>query len=569
MYRPRGMSLIDVVVGIALVVLVFLTLFGLLRASLQLSTLIKAESTASAIASSQIEYIRSLPYSAVGTVGGIPAGLIPQNATTTEGGISYGVRTFIDYYDDPVDGKGAADTNGITTDYKRIKVTVSYNTVGKTRQFVLISNFSPPGLETTLGGGTLQIIVVNAVGAPVPGASVHIINASTTPTVDLTTFSDSTGIVYLPGAATSTQYQVVVSKAGYSTAQTYLRGVPNANPTPGYLTVALSQTTTSTFAIDLLGTLDIHTYSVLPRVTFNDYFPDASQLSSQTGTVVSAGTIILSGGAGSYGTTGTVISVPQTPTNIIGWLSASSTSSLPAGTTAVFQFLDGSGTLIPDTVLPGNLAGFGPGYIDFRSVSTSTYPTLELSATLTSTDPNVTPAITGWSLTYQPGLIPLPNIPFTLKGTKTIGTTDVGATIPKTVQNATTDSSGAIQLPLEWDSYSLSLPSKDIINACNMPPYPLAPGSFVTESLTLGPSTANSLLVLVNDNTGNTVAGALVTLANEGVSKTATSTSCGSAYFGGVSPANDYSLTLTKPGYTSNTTNGLTVSGQTFYAASF
>src|ERR1017187_1562443 len=136
MQAPRGMSLIDVVVGTALMLIVFLALFGLLQASLAVSTMVKAESTATAIANSQMEYIRSLPYTSVGTVGGIPAGVIPQNATTTEDGASYVVRTFIDYYDDPSDGVGASDTNGITTDYKRIKVVVTYTTKNQTKQII-------------------------------------------------------------------------------------------------------------------------------------------------------------------------------------------------------------------------------------------------------------------------------------------------------------------------------------------------------------------------------------------------------------------------------------------------
>ena len=145
----------------------FLALFGILRASLVLSALAKAKAAAVEVASTQMEYLRGLSYDSLGTVGGIPAGTVAQNATTTVDGVAYGVRTFIEYYDDPADGTGANDTNGVTTDYKIGKVTVSYSMYGLAKNVTLISDFVPPGLESSTGGGTLSIHVVNAAGGNV------------------------------------------------------------------------------------------------------------------------------------------------------------------------------------------------------------------------------------------------------------------------------------------------------------------------------------------------------------------------------------------------------------------
>src|SRR5581483_7422951 len=131
------------------------------------------------------------------------------------------------------------------------------------------------------GGGTLQINVVNAGGGPVPGASVQIVNSATSPSVNVTTFSDAFGTVFLPGAATSSQYQIYVSKSGYSSAQTYAHDQVNVNPTPGYLTVSGNQTTTSTFAIDLLSHLTVRTYSPIETDVFSDLFANASNLATQ------------------------------------------------------------------------------------------------------------------------------------------------------------------------------------------------------------------------------------------------------------------------------------------------
>ena len=58
----RGVSFIDVIVGSALVLIVFLTLFTLLRVSLLVSTIAKARAAATSVATSQMEYVRSLSY---------------------------------------------------------------------------------------------------------------------------------------------------------------------------------------------------------------------------------------------------------------------------------------------------------------------------------------------------------------------------------------------------------------------------------------------------------------------------------------------------------------------------
>jgi Carboxypeptidase regulatory-like domain len=565
----RGMTLIDVVVGTALIVIVFLALFGLLRASLLLSTLVKDQSTASAVANNQMEYLRSLPYASVGTVGGIPAGTVPQNATTTEDGVAYTVRTFVDYYDDPADGVGAADTNGITTDYKRLKVTVTYSIHTTARSITLVSNYAPPGIETTLNGGTLQINVVNAVGAPLAGATVTITDASTSPTVNLSTFTNSAGIVSLPGAATSTQYAVTVTEPGYSTAQTYARAGANQNPSPGYFTVVKGVTTSGTFAIDALGLLTLDTFSPIAWSAFTDKFTDATKLASLTNTTATGGFLTLTNNGSGYPGSGSAISTTTAPAYLSAWGVASSTISAPAGTTASVQVLNGAGALIPDSVLPGNSAGFTSFPINLSGVSTSTYPALALSATLTSTASSSTPSLKSWTITYQAGPIPLPNVPFTLTGAKTIGTTGAGAPIYKTIINSNTGSTGSDPLSLEWDSYSLALSGYDPIDACNAPPYALAPAAALVESLILGPATSNSLLVSVSDGSGNSVPGATVTLSRSGFTQTVTGSSCGAAYFGGLTAGSAYSVMISKAGYTTNTTSGVTVGGHTFYEASF
>lgn len=472
----RGMSLVDVIVGSALVLIVFLAFFGLLRSTLMVSGIAKATSGATAIANAQVEYIRSLSYDSIGTIGGIPAGVVPQYATTTLNGIQYVSRTFIEYADDPKDGSGALDSNGITTDYKHVRVAVRYTLRGQAREASVVTNAAPPSIETTTGGGTLRVNVVNATGLAVSGANVRIVNAATSPTIDVTTFTDTLGIVDLPGAPTSTQYQIYASKTGYSSAQTYARDATNQNPTPGYLTVAANQTTSSTFAIDLLSSLTLRTFSPVRSNAFVDLFDDASKLVNSGNTNVSGGALVLSGAPGSYVGSGSARATTTAPIYLVRWTTASTTRSTPAGTDARFSIGDVTGAPLPDAVLAGNSAGFTSS-VDLSGIATTTYPALTLLASLSSSDPNVTPSLLEWGIAYDEGPVPLPNVSLTLTGGKTIGSTGAGAPIYKTIIATTTDSSGIRTLSLEWDTYSVSTPGYTTVVDIPETPYEVLPGT--------------------------------------------------------------------------------------------
>ena len=554
----------DVIIGTALMLVIFSALIGLLRSSIRVTGEAKSSSIATALAESQMEYVRSLSYDNVGTVAGIPTGAIPQYATSTQNGQTFVTRTFISYTDDPSDGLDSSDANGVTTDYKTIKVSVSYIVSGQTRLINLVSTYSPPGLETTTGGGTLKIAVVTASGAALPGASVHIFNSSTTPSINVTTFSDSDGIVYLGGAPTSTEYQIAVSKAGYSSAQTYPRDATNQNPTPGYLTVVKDQTTTGTFAIDLLASLAISTYSPIATTTWTDTFNTGTQIASFTDTALSSGNIALSNTSG-YVPSGSVRGVPIAPAYLYSWSSASANMDVPAGTTAQFHVIDSGGTPLPDTVLPGNASGFTSA-VDLANVSTTTYPQLGLSADLTTSSTSTTPLLQDWSITYRRGPVPLPNVAYTLTGSKAIGTTGAGVPILKTTVSASTDATGNKTHSLEWDSYALTLSGYDVVDACNAPPYILSPGLSLSTSLILSTSTTNMALVSVRDDSGIAVPDASVTVSRSGFSQTVQTSGCGAAYFGGLT-SGTYDISVTKSGYTTFSATAIPISGKTFYAA--
>lgn len=224
------------------------------------------ENGAKALAIQKIEFIRNLPYNQIGTVGGIPSGSLAQTETQLMNSVIYTIKTFIQYVDDPADGFGGADTNGITADYKRSRVEVSWPSSTHAAPVVLVSNFSPPGIESINGGGTLKITVLNALGAPVPLARIDLKNNEISPAVDITALTSNAGEIEFPGAPAAWGYEVIASKSGYSQAQTYSASPPNVNPSPGFLTVLDSQTTQAGFAIDTLATLSLHASSTTQSV---------------------------------------------------------------------------------------------------------------------------------------------------------------------------------------------------------------------------------------------------------------------------------------------------------------
>ncbi|OGG71217.1 hypothetical protein A3F27_01665 [Candidatus Kaiserbacteria bacterium RIFCSPHIGHO2_12_FULL_53_13] len=148
MHLKRGITLIDTLVGSALMLVVFVGVAAAFQLSVNVVTNNRARAGAVVLADERMEYIRSLPYASVGTTGGNPAGSISQSEIVALNSISYTLRTLIVYADDPKDGLGTADSNGITQDYKAVKVDVSWSSRNGIRHIILVTRVSPPyGVE--------------------------------------------------------------------------------------------------------------------------------------------------------------------------------------------------------------------------------------------------------------------------------------------------------------------------------------------------------------------------------------------------------------------------------------
>jgi len=253
-----GVTLIDTVVGTALLLSVFVGVAGAFQLSIDVVTNNKARAGAIALSNERMEYLRSLTYASLGTSGGVPSGSLEQEESLAFNGVSYTRRTLILYADDPKDGVSPADAN--PADYKAARVGVSWLSRTGEREMALVSRFEPAsGLESSVSGGTLSITVVSSESESVANAQVTVTNADASPQVQVTTYTNTSGTVTLLGTPAASDYSVSVTKSGYSTAQTYDSSEQNPNPSPANLTVTSGQTTTQTLSIDVLGTLTLIT----------------------------------------------------------------------------------------------------------------------------------------------------------------------------------------------------------------------------------------------------------------------------------------------------------------------
>jgi prepilin-type N-terminal cleavage/methylation domain-containing protein len=242
---PRGFSLVEILVAVVIFGLLGVAIYTMGTAAVKGIRLYRQTATVAALAEKYMEVARNLPYSQVGTISGNPHGALPDvpNALT----VSYGTAKYLVYYavsnmSDPTDGAVPR------ADYKQTTVYIKDLGTGKVDTFSTI--IAPNTLLTQLGGA-LSIQVINAVGQPVPGATLHITNSSITPALNVTRTTDSMGMWVEAGLPTSTNaYHITSTKAGYSTDSTLPGTVSNPNPVKPDATVLGNQVTAISFAID-------------------------------------------------------------------------------------------------------------------------------------------------------------------------------------------------------------------------------------------------------------------------------------------------------------------------------
>jgi len=294
--NQSGISLIESIV----ILLVFTGLFIVMQSVFQFSItqlrISKAKLIAVEIANSQIEIIRNIDYNLLGTPSGSPIGIIPPQKTIEQSDITFTINTTIRYYDDPFDGcagvaeglpedqwskctdgsviekpRDIPDYSNNPADYKKINVSVEWNTNYGGTPVELSTTVAPKDLEGETDKGFLLIEVINASGAPVDNASVHITNDQVDPVVDISMSTDSFGQVLLFDLEPSQQsYIISVTKNGYTTdrtcsidaggsACTDSEGVPD--PYLRNASVHIGELEELTFIIDQFSSLAVNSYT--------------------------------------------------------------------------------------------------------------------------------------------------------------------------------------------------------------------------------------------------------------------------------------------------------------------
>ncbi len=267
--------------------LVFLFIFSLISVAffqayfVTVRTIIESKNRlgATALANQKMEIIRSIEYDEIGTkhwngsawVYGIPAGELIEDEAVSVNTTLYQVDTFAQYVDDTFDGSIPIDT--IPTDYKRVRVTVSWGSGGSDQQVALFGNFAPNGIESSGGGGVLSINILDASGNGISGVDIRIQNAAAS--IDTTVTTDSTGNVTLPGTPAAIEgYTLTVSKSSYFGAVTYPAYPTSAyNPVDVHASVVAAVLNQKTIVIDLDADIPFRTQDPfdtdIPNISFD------------------------------------------------------------------------------------------------------------------------------------------------------------------------------------------------------------------------------------------------------------------------------------------------------------
>jgi Tfp pilus assembly protein PilV len=231
--NQRGFTLIEALIMLFLFSVISMTFYEVIS----LGTLQIMESknrlSALSLANKKMEIAHNIPYDALGTKKrnadgsysyGIPAGDIVQDEDVMINNKNFSVHSFVQFVDDAYDGKisGTTPSDAVPNDYKRLSIEVSWGRKTDAQKVLLTALFIPKGVETTSGGGVFSINVIDSTGKSIPSAGIHITNTNLNPHIDVTTTTDSTGNLLLPGAQASSQsYQIQISKNGYYEVSTY------------------------------------------------------------------------------------------------------------------------------------------------------------------------------------------------------------------------------------------------------------------------------------------------------------------------------------------------------------
>lgn len=267
----RGFTLTEILVGIFLILLVFLGIFGAFRLTLKVIGQSRARILALFLANQELEKIRALSYENIGIIGGFPEGILEKEETLQRNNINFKIVRRVDFVVDDQDGLLPPEDE-CPNDYKKVEVLVSWPGIlgGEVKMTTFIS---PQNLvqECEVEGGILLVNVFDAYGNMVSLPLIEILDPQTDSLIKDATPLSGKHYFSLPEGT----FKVKVSKPDYSSQRTYgLEEV--ALPEKPHPIVLKNQLTEISFSIDKLSSMKIQTlastsqgYLPLANVTFH------------------------------------------------------------------------------------------------------------------------------------------------------------------------------------------------------------------------------------------------------------------------------------------------------------
>lgn len=255
-----GFTLIETIVGVGIFSIFAFGIYFSYFNILDVITKTRVHSLAVATLEKEVEIVRNLAFTDVGVSGGFPSGVLFATKNVMVEGIPFEINTYVRNFDDPFDGTAGGNPNDTAPgDYKLIEIEVACSVCVSFSPIRFTARSSPKGLESASSSGSLFINVFDANGEPVTNANVSVVNNALNPNININDTTNVNGMLQLVGIPTSTSaYQITVSKSGYSSDKTDTPGdVDNPNPLKPHSTVAESQVTAISFAIDRVGTLNL------------------------------------------------------------------------------------------------------------------------------------------------------------------------------------------------------------------------------------------------------------------------------------------------------------------------
>lgn len=263
--KEQGFTIMEAIVALVIFVILLSGILSVTQILNKSTKTARQKTIVSAFASNQLEIVRNMPYSSIGTVNGNPVGSLPDSANPNVfslEGVGFTSAFEITYIDDPADGTILAGTDSTPNDYKQVRMYLTNTQTGVISQFV--TSIAPKNLESLNNAGAIWVKVIDSQGVPVSGAGITMQNTLLDPDLNLNRTSDAQGLwLELALPASVNGYNIVVTKNGYSTDQTYPITIENPNPVKPDATVVNGQVTELTFVIDTLANLTVKTLDTL------------------------------------------------------------------------------------------------------------------------------------------------------------------------------------------------------------------------------------------------------------------------------------------------------------------